>query len=146
MRRSRRPSIATLFLPALLSLVSPVAQRAIAEPEAGLPEAIRDSLFPRSEGLVLDQGQFLGDPDLPILVLVVGTPPIPVLVVVDARNGQDTWQLNVDPIIAIATPEGQWVDSGVLAGRAASGSFTPLRSVGDVFQLLEQRLVRRVHL
>jgi hypothetical protein len=69
-----------------------------------------------------------------------------VLIVIDTRNGTDTWSLETDPIIVIATQDETWVDTGFLTRCIAGGTFQPVESIEDAFQFVADHLTRRTAL
>ncbi|MBI4571699.1 MAG: hypothetical protein HY713_00095 [candidate division NC10 bacterium] len=109
---------------------------------AGLPEALQAALFPVKSYALLQEGPIADSPHLSLLLTpetVTG-----VILVLDARNSTDQWQLNRDPSSPLPPNEGQWVDSGILADEAASGSFTPLGSVDEVEEARRNRRVQQI--
>ncbi len=115
-------------------------------PGSGLPEALRTALFPmQTEPRVLDQAVALGNPDLPLLAITLPGIPVPIIIVVDARNDKDTWNFRDDPIILVATADGQhqWIDVGILAGDKATGTFLEVSSPKEAVGLLQQRLLQK---
>ncbi len=114
-------------------------------PGAGLPEALRTALFPMQEPQVLQQDVAMGNPDLPLLAIALLGIPVPIVLVVDARNGKDTWNFTNDPIILVATADGrhQWIDTGILAGGKATGTFLEVDSPKEAVGLLQQLLLKK---
>ncbi len=164
MSRIGRFSLPALLLVALLALPASAwaaapAPEATASPEeptaapapatargpgAGLPEEIRSALFPIEEPHILNQDIALGNADLPLLAIRLPRIPVPVILVVDARNGKETWNFTNDPIILIATADGrQWIDTGILTGGKASGIFTAVDTPKEAVGLLQQLLIKK---
>ncbi len=160
MSRIGRFSLPALLLAALVSLAAiawaqtPDAEEAVAPaaPEtpdasqagAGLPEVIRSGLFPITNVQVLKESIALGNPDLPLLMVALPTVPVPVILVVDARNGKDTWSLSKDPIIVVATSQGQqWMDEGILSGGPATGTFTAIATSQEIVMLVQQLFIKK---
>jgi hypothetical protein len=140
------PLLATLTVILALAVLSLLPAAAATIPGAGLPEPIQHQLFPVTGAIVVLQETALDNPDLPLLILLVADPPTPVLVVIDARNGTDTWSLETDPIIVIATQDETWVDTGFLTRGIAGGTFQPVESIEDALQLVTDHLTRRTAL
>jgi len=93
------------------------------------------------------QGRLWGNPDFPILLIrgVGATDPLFVLVVLDARNGKETWSLIEDPMILVTVgkrgeedPE-TYVDEGFVTHGAPSGALVEVEgaTLNDLTGLLE---------
>ena len=114
-----------------------------------LPPAIPD--FSDAETLArftpVAQGRLWGNPDFPILLIrgLEATDALFVLIVLDARNGKDTWSLVEDPMILVTVgkqgeedPE-TYVDEGFVTEGRPSGAFVGVEgaTVSDLTGLLE---------
>ncbi len=93
------------------------------------------------------QGRLWGNPDFPILLIrgLETTDPLFVLIVLDARNGKDSWSLVEDPMILVTVgqrgeedPE-TYVDEGFVTQGMPSGSFVEVEgaTLNDLSGLLE---------
>ncbi len=93
------------------------------------------------------QGRLWGNPDFPILLIrgIEATDPLFVLIVLDARNGEDTWSLIEDPMILVTVgkrgeegPE-TYVDEGFVTEGTPSGAFVAVEgaTLSDLTGLLE---------
>ncbi|MGH7362279.1 MAG: hypothetical protein ACREJ7_02990 [Candidatus Methylomirabilales bacterium] len=93
------------------------------------------------------QGRLWGNPDFPILLIrgLQATDPLFVLIVLDARNGKDTWSLVEDPMILVTVgkrgeegPE-TYVDEGFVTEGTPSGAFVAVEgaTLSDLTGLLE---------
>jgi hypothetical protein len=93
------------------------------------------------------QGSLWGNRDFPVLLIqgVEAPDHAFVLVVLDARNGKDTWSLTDDPMILVAVgkrgEEGTetYVDEGFVTQGMPSGAFVGVvgATLGDLTDLLE---------
>lgn len=113
-----------------------------------LPPAIPD--FTDAETLSrftpVAQGRLWGNPDFPVLLIrgLEPTDPAFVLIVLDARNGKDTWSLIEDPMILVTVgkrdeaPE-TYVDEGFVTQGTPSGAFVEVEgaTLSDLSGLLE---------
>lgn len=93
------------------------------------------------------QGRLWGNPDFPILLIrgLQATDPLFVLIVLDARNGKDTWSLVEDPMILVTVgkrgeedPE-TYVDEGFVTEGTPSRAFVAVEgaTLSDLTGLLE---------
>lgn len=93
------------------------------------------------------QGRLWGNPDFPILLIrgLQATDPLFVLIVLDARNGKNTWSLIEDPMILVTVgkrgeedPE-TYVDEGFVTGGTPSGAYVAVEgaTLSDLTGLLE---------
>ena len=93
------------------------------------------------------QGRLWGNPDFPILLIrgLQATDPLFVLIVLDARNGKNTWSLIEDPMILVTVgkrgeedPE-TYVDEGFVTEGTPSGAFVAVEggTLSDLTGLLE---------
>ncbi|HEU5394816.1 MAG TPA: hypothetical protein VFV36_08425 [Candidatus Methylomirabilis sp.] len=118
------------------------------EPAQSLPHAVPD--FTDAETLSrftpVAQGRLWGDPDFPVLLIRGLAPPDPafVLIVLDARNGKDTWSLVDDPMILVTVgqPDGApatYVDEGFVTQGTPSGAYVAVEgaTLSDLSGLLE---------
>lgn len=119
------------------------------EAAQGLPPGVPD--FTDAETLAhftpVAQGLLWDNPDFPVLLVrgLEATDPLFVLIVLDARNGKDTWSLAEDPmILVIFGKEGDegpvsYVDEGFITQGRASGAFVGVAgaTLGDLAALLE---------
>jgi hypothetical protein len=113
-----------------------------------LPNAIPD--FTDAETLrhftPVAQGRLWGNPDFPVLLMrgLEPTDPAFVLIVLDARNGKDTWSLIEDPMILVTVgkqdeaPETH-VDEGFVTQGTPSGAYVEVEgaTLSDLSGLLE---------
>lgn len=85
----------------------------------------------RTHFVTLAVSQLDGDPDFPMLILAKVNKGLPqfVLVVLDARNGKETWSLPEDPPVFFMlfsdprTVERAYLDEGFVTDGEPSGSF-----------------------
>ena len=94
-------------------------------PEQDLdPTKLADPQYLRTNGILLELSSPVG-PDFPVLTFLhVHTGEL-VVVMLDARNGRETWSLTQDPIVLILLPASNrvFVDSGFKSGGPASKKF-----------------------
>ena len=122
-----------LVLTTLMMLSSVLALPAFVRAECRLPEGIPDLASPASQGnwepYVL--GSLGGNPNFPLVLYlnkVAGGPP-GVMMVIDARNGKQTWSLTSDPAIVVVvlanlrTVKGLYYDQGFVEAGHASGQY-----------------------
>ncbi len=133
----------SLFLAAVVSLVW--GGQALAEdaenPPAGIVPSIHGHFTP------IDQGTLNGDPNFPVIVLRNTTDTFPrvMMVVVDARQENDTWSLARDPAVFVLMmgddPANQqaFLDRGFADGATPTGEF--LAAGADGIDALMARLV-----
>lgn len=147
-------TVAALTL--LLAAVAAFPAAAAGEPPSvgeeatprALPHAVPD--FTDAETLSrftpVAQGRLWGDPDFPVLLIRGLAPPDPafVLIVLDARNGKDTWSLIDDPMILVTVgqPDGApatYVDEGFVTQGTPSGAYVAVEgaTLSDLSGLLE---------
>lgn len=120
---------ATLILAALLPAAVLAEQPALPPDVTNLFDAETSlSLLPIGEGALF------GNPDFPVVLLRNLAHPGPslIMIVVDARNGKETWTLGEDPIVLVLlgyeAPDKReaYVDEGFLTQGSASGQFVAL--------------------
>jgi hypothetical protein len=97
------------------------------------PARVPDLLDPAVQArfVVLSVARLGGDPDFPALFLgnITGESPRFLLVILDARNGKETWSLREDaPIFFLLMADAEtiqraFLDEGFAANGIASGSF-----------------------
>lgn len=114
-------------------------------PPAGIPD------FADAETLAhftpVAQGSLWGNPDFPVLLArgLEPTGPVFILIVLDARNGKDTWSLVEDPMILVTVAErdgdspATYVDEGFVTRGVPSGTFVEVggATLSDLPDLLE---------
>ncbi len=93
------------------------------------------------------QGSLWGNPDFPVLLIQGVEAPAPafVLVVLDARNGKETWSLVEDPMILVTVGQrdretpATYVDEGFVTQGVPSGTFVEVggATLSDLPGLLE---------
>ncbi len=119
---------------ALLVAAGVLSAAAGASAEATFPAGVPDLRDPdiRSRFMLLNLSRFDDDPDFPVLMLAgvgAGSPAL-LVVIVDARNGKETWSLREDAAVfylILADPttvERAFLDEGFAASGNASGRFT----------------------
>jgi len=119
---------------ALLVAAGVLAAGARASADTTFPAGIPDLRDPeiRSRFMLLNLARLDDDPDFPVLMLAgvgAGSPAL-LVVIVDARNGKETWSLREDAAVfylMLADPttvERAFLDEGFAASGKASGRFT----------------------
>lgn len=123
----RRFVLALFAAAALLAVTVPVS--AEREYPPGVPNLTDPDI--QTEFVTLAVWQLNGDPDFPVLVLAGTNEGLPqlLLVIVDARNGKETWSLREDsPVFFMlfsdpTTVLQAYLDEGFTANGKPSGSF-----------------------
>jgi hypothetical protein len=119
------------------------------EPAQALPPGVPD--FTDTETLAhftpVAQGSLWGNPDFPVLLIQGVEAPDSgfVLVVLDARNGKETWSLVEDPVILVTVGQRDeespttYVDEGFVTQGVPSGAFVEVAgaTLSDLPSLLE---------
>jgi hypothetical protein len=152
MKRKAVAALTLLLAAAVAGLPAAVAgDPAPVEPDGPrrpLPPAIPD--FTDTETLrhftPVAQGRLWGNPDFPVLLVRGVEPAHPafILIVLDARNGKETWSLVEDPMILVTVgkrdeaPE-TYVDEGFVTRGTPSGAFVEVEgaTLNDLSGLLE---------
>jgi hypothetical protein len=121
-----------ILLVAFLSVILPWLPAWAAQPT--LPAGVPNIFDPEVQAnyQVIGMANLRGNPDFPAVLLLSTAEgkPEAILLGLDARNGEEVWSLESDPIILIvvltepATIQGLYVDSGFADQGKASGSFT----------------------
>ena len=115
-----------------------------------LPRAVPD--FTDAETLThfapVAQGRLWGNPDFPVLLIrgIESADPVYVLIVLDARNGKETWSLVEDPMILVSVAKREeespetYVDEGFVTQGKPSGAYVQVEGAtnfNDLTGLLE---------
>jgi len=145
----------TLLLAAAVAGLPAAVASESAPPEQGgtarqLPPAVPD--FTDAETLThfapVAQGRLWGNPDFPVLLIrgIESVDPAYVLIVLDARNGKETWSLVEDPMILVSVAKREeespetYVDEGFVTQGKPSGAFIQVEGAtnfSDLTGLLE---------
>lgn len=152
MKRKTVAALTLLLAAAVAGLPAAVAGESAPVERGGaprhLPPAIPD--FTDAETLSrftpVAQGRLWGNPDFPVLLVrgLEPTDPAFVLIVLDARNGKETWSLIEDPMILVTVgkrgeaPE-TYVDEGFVGRGTPSGALVEVEgaTLSDLSGLLE---------
>jgi len=145
----------TLLLAAAVAGLPAAVASELAPPEQGatarqLPPAVPD--FTDAETLThfapVAQGRLWDNPDFPVLLIrgIESADPVYVLIVLDARNGKETWSLVEDPMILVSVAKREeespetYVDEGFVTQGKPSGAFIQVEGAtnfNDLTGLLE---------
>ena len=125
-----RRSVFALLLAGCVAFLAP--PRALGAP--GRPAAVPDLRDPsvQAEYVILELGAFGGDSDFPAVLLgrIRGGAPRFLLMVVDARNGRETWSVREDAAVFYllldnaTTIQQAFLDEGFAAAGRPTGEFS----------------------